>query len=1058
MRLYLGNFLHCRNSPTSLLAWLVFLALTNTKVAAQIVWTQTEGPFGGIVRALAVNANGHIFAGLEGGGVFRSTDNGISWEPKDSGVTNKFVYALAVNANGVVFAGTERGLFRTRNNGTSWDSVHTGLTNTNVRALTIDTDAKIFAGTMGDGLFQSTNNGESWSKASSCLLQREVRALLSRDGHIVAGTNNGVCRSIDSGNSWTPFNNDLTNTDVLALALDNTSGDVFAGTNGGGVFLLKNNSNRWQPFNTGLSELIAVQSLAIMGSGDILAGTDGKVFRSTVNAANWIPVGADLAGTHVIAFAINASKEIFAGTDGGGVFHSIDNGDSWTAANLELKGTNVEALAVNAAGHVFAGTLGGVFRSVDHGLSWTEIDSGMTNRNVHALAITASGEIFAGTDGRVFRSTNNGERWTGFEIGSLKKNPVTSFAISLNGSIFAGTESGGVFLFNKDSELWNEINNGLTSTDVRALAIKDEGQVFAGTDNGVFRSGGSGDDWQNFNNNGLENTSIRALAINAEGHIFAGTDKRLFRSVDNGERWELFNAGLEADHVISFALHEESGDLFAGTSGAGAFLLKKNSNSWMEIKVGLVNLNVKALALGANVLIFAGTNGSGVFRSVDYPAVLSLAGTYNFPTLTKASDYKVSDYRIVGLPGTSNASLKDFLNGDQGKAWQIYWDNGSSSNDPNAFLDEFDGSETFRFKVGRAFWLINRDTLTIATTTNSPLNPGAIEAEIELHSGWNLITNPFTQPANWSAVQAANGNFSDPIHEFMAIGSFRTADVFEPYLGYYFFNIGNLSMLKVPLSAVSSTSAQASKRPVWEVEIGLASKDLLDQSTSFGIANEASPELDRFDYRKPRPVAAIPNAYFSKPRWDKNYSVFATDIRPEFEDKESWDFEVQSKQREELKLTFSGIARVPAQFEVYLIDKARSLSVNLRQDSLYAFIPPADISNFTVLVGKAEALQEQLQSIVPRELSLEQNYPNPFNPQTAIPVTIPATTDVQLKIYDLLGREVQTLHSGSLTPGRHFFFWNGRDESGNARPSGVYFYRLRTSSGTVLTHKMILMK
>ena len=74
---------------------------------------------------------------------------------------------------------------------------------------------------------------------------------------------------------------------------------------------------------------------------------------------------------------------------------------------------------------------------------------------------------------------------------------------------------------------------------------------------------------------------------------------------------------------------------------------------------------------------------------------------------------------------------------------------------------------------------------------------------------------------------------------------------------------------------------------------------------------------------------------------------------------------------------------------------------------------------------------------VPRRMLLEPNVPNPFNPQTTIGYTLDRAGMVELRIFDLLGREVATLVSGMQSPGRHRVLWNaGRS------PSGVYFCRL----------------
>lgn len=79
-------------------------------------------------------------------------------------------------------------------------------------------------------------------------------------------------------------------------------------------------------------------------------------------------------------------------------------------------------------------------------------------------------------------------------------------------------------------------------------------------------------------------------------------------------------------------------------------------------------------------------------------------------------------------------------------------------------------------------------------------------------------------------------------------------------------------------------------------------------------------------------------------------------------------------------------------------------------------------------------------------------YPNPFNPTTTIEFSLPKTSTVTLKIYNILGEEVATLLSASLLSGSHSIQWDASN-----LPSGLYLYRLETGDH-VETKKMILMK
>jgi poly-gamma-glutamate capsule biosynthesis protein CapA/YwtB (metallophosphatase superfamily) len=102
------------------------------------------------------------------------------------------------------------------------------------------------------------------------------------------------------------------------------------------------------------------------------------------------------------------------------------------------------------------------------------------------------------------------------------------------------------------------------------------------------------------------------------------------------------------------------------------------------------------------------------------------------------------------------------------------------------------------------------------------------------------------------------------------------------------------------------------------------------------------------------------------------------------------------------------------------------------------------------------SLEEEV-TIVPDEFVLYQNYPNPFNPSTTIQYELPAYTNVQLKIYDILGNEVRALVNETQQPGKKIYQWDGKDDSGRVVSSGVYFYQLRTRE-FIQTKKLMLLK
>ncbi len=93
---------------------------------------------------------------------------------------------------------------------------------------------------------------------------------------------------------------------------------------------------------------------------------------------------------------------------------------------------------------------------------------------------------------------------------------------------------------------------------------------------------------------------------------------------------------------------------------------------------------------------------------------------------------------------------------------------------------------------------------------------------------------------------------------------------------------------------------------------------------------------------------------------------------------------------------------------------------------------------------------------LPDKFELKQNYPNPFNPATIIKYTIPKSQQVQLTVYDVLGKEVATLVNEKQQAGLYKVLFNAESINGGL-PSGIYIYKLQAGS-YVQTRKMLLMK
>ncbi len=114
--------------------------------------------------------------------------------------------------------------------------------------------------------------------------------------------------------------------------------------------------------------------------------------------------------------------------------------------------------------------------------------------------------------------------------------------------------------------------------------------------------------------------------------------------------------------------------------------------------------------------------------------------------------------------------------------------------------------------------------------------------------------------------------------------------------------------------------------------------------------------------------------------------------------------------------------------------------------------PFSNASSFVVngITGVAD------NNVIPEKFAVAQNYPNPFNPSTTIKYSIPANSFVNIKIYDMLGREVKTLIRAQQDAGTYEARWNGDNNSGNKVASGTYIYRVTSGEHTKAMKLMLL--
>jgi photosystem II stability/assembly factor-like uncharacterized protein len=283
-------------------------------------WTQISEGMGSNrnVSSLAGTGN-YLFAGcISGGGVFRSSDNGVSWQSVNSGLFNLNIKFLYYN-NNILFAGTfGNGIFFSTNFGDNWYSASSGLTNLYVNYIYYSSGF-LYAGTSdtlnnSGGVYISGNNGSNWNFIG--LAGFSVNALLKNGNYLIAGTafkgnSGGFYRTTNNGINWSLSNSGLPGFGIEVNYISADGANIYAGT-GNGVYASNNYGSTWESISIQLSQ-VKVYSIALYNF-IFFAGTGNGVFLSTNYGANWIEKNQGFPVNVIVNSLLINGNNILAGT------------------------------------------------------------------------------------------------------------------------------------------------------------------------------------------------------------------------------------------------------------------------------------------------------------------------------------------------------------------------------------------------------------------------------------------------------------------------------------------------------------------------------------------------------------------------------------------------------------------------------------------------------------------------------------------------------------------------------------------------------------------------
>ena len=194
------------------------------------------------VTAIAI-IDSNILVGTDDDGMWLSANDGIKWlNVCDSLESKPYIYTFAVNGSNI-YAGEFGGVFQSTNKGISWTLV--GMKNSSVRSLNT-IGSYIYAGTEADGVYLSTNSGNNWSPINNGLLRgADVFSIIIYKNKIYAGTDKGVYCSTNYGTCWEQILKGLNFSNVESLTI---SGDnILVG--GDGIYVTNINNLKENKIN-----------------------------------------------------------------------------------------------------------------------------------------------------------------------------------------------------------------------------------------------------------------------------------------------------------------------------------------------------------------------------------------------------------------------------------------------------------------------------------------------------------------------------------------------------------------------------------------------------------------------------------------------------------------------------------------------------------------------------------------------------------------------------------------------------------------------------------------
>lgn len=349
-----------------------------------------------IIQTIYVDETG-IYVGVYHYGIFKSTNEGISWTNINSGLNNKNVFDINCNATNL-FCATYDGIYKSSKSNLSWIKKSEGINNIWITSLATKSD-QLLIGTYGSGLFTYENKKfQRRNIGTDLMFIIDLKVYNNNQIYVISSSwaptlDAKFHYSSDNGNSWVLVNNGFDTGGLQCLDVNHKY--IYAGS-WYGLFRKQINGNYWEKLTNGIPNNVNISSIASSDSVVIVTNGTSEIYRSTDYGDSWQPIYVQNLFSGIRVYSENKGEFYLGSGQVNKLFKSSNYGITWQNLNIPLFSSNIQSIYVNK-NELFVGLSNdGILISSDNGINWVTSNVGLDSKNISSFS-TLENTIYVGT-------------------------------------------------------------------------------------------------------------------------------------------------------------------------------------------------------------------------------------------------------------------------------------------------------------------------------------------------------------------------------------------------------------------------------------------------------------------------------------------------------------------------------------------------------------------------------------------------------------------------------------------------------------------------------------